>query len=334
MISFIVPVYNTEKYIEKCIESIISSGIKDFEIIIINDGSTDNSFNICKLLKKKYEDIITLINQRNQGVSKARNKGLDIAKGDWIIFVDSDDYIFTGSLSSIKLNDEVQLYLFEYSNDKDIDEEVANDIIEYKDKENEVLIDCIFNAKSILKERKANVVTPWAKIYKKSVIDNNNLRFIEELPIGEDMLFNLNYISKCSYSIYITRTIYHVEERVESASRKFNPNKLEHDKIFNNYLKKALLSNNNYKDKMYIYYDNVIVSYTECLFISLELNLTKQEVINQFSKVRKSINDKDVLKGSSNSIGWYRKIMFYLLCKEKYSLLLSICKKIRFMRTI
>lgn len=92
-ISIVIPVYNTEKYLEKCISSVLSSTLKDVEVILIDDGSTDDSLRICDEFAQKDNRIIVL-HQPNQGVSVARNIGIDNAKGEWLAFVDSDDYIF------------------------------------------------------------------------------------------------------------------------------------------------------------------------------------------------------------------------------------------------
>ncbi|MGU8763722.1 glycosyltransferase family 2 protein [Clostridium perfringens] len=94
-VSIIVPVYNTEKYLEKCINSILQQTYKNIEIIVVNDGSTDNSKNV---LNKKYKDNIILINQENKGLGGARNTGIKHASGDYIMFVDSDDYIIENSV--------------------------------------------------------------------------------------------------------------------------------------------------------------------------------------------------------------------------------------------
>lgn len=96
-ITIIVPVYNTENYIETCLKSLISQNLDNFEIICINDGSTDNSFDILNKYAKHYGNI-KILSQQNQGVSIARNNGLKIAKGDYVMFVDSDDWIEKNSL--------------------------------------------------------------------------------------------------------------------------------------------------------------------------------------------------------------------------------------------
>lgn len=99
IISIIIPVYNTEKYIQECIESLINQRTDEVEVILINDGSTGHSENICR---KYEEDFIIYVTQSHQGLPSARNKGLEVAKGKYIMFIDSDDYIDDGVISEIK----------------------------------------------------------------------------------------------------------------------------------------------------------------------------------------------------------------------------------------
>ena len=98
--SFIVPVYNTEKYLKKCLDSLFNQTYKDFEIIVVNDGSTDKSSNIISKYQKKYKNII-VINKENEGLSMARNRGVQKSSGKYIIFVDSDDYVSNKLLEEV-----------------------------------------------------------------------------------------------------------------------------------------------------------------------------------------------------------------------------------------
>lgn len=98
--SFIVPVYNTEKYLKKCLDSLVNQTYKDFEIIVVNDGSTDESYKIISRYKNKYKNI-SVINQENEGLSMARNRGVQKSSGKYIIFVDSDDYVSDKLLENI-----------------------------------------------------------------------------------------------------------------------------------------------------------------------------------------------------------------------------------------
>ena len=92
MISIIIPIYNVEKYLEKCLDSILNQTYKNLEIILIDDGSTDNSPNICNSYCEK-DKRIKIIHKNNEGVSSARNKGIELSKGKYIVFIDSDDYV-------------------------------------------------------------------------------------------------------------------------------------------------------------------------------------------------------------------------------------------------
>lgn len=109
-ISVIVPIYNAENFLERCIDSLLAQTIEDFELILVNDGSTDSSKRICERYKSKDKRII-LINQQNSGPSASRNSGLNIAKGEFICFVDADDYVGKEYLSCMlnKIDEETDL---------------------------------------------------------------------------------------------------------------------------------------------------------------------------------------------------------------------------------
>ena len=99
-LSIIVPIYNVEKYLPRCIESILNQTFKDFELILVNDGSTDSSYEILKEYENKYDNF-RVINQKNGGLSAAKNAGIKIAKGEYIAFLDSDDYLDKNFLETL-----------------------------------------------------------------------------------------------------------------------------------------------------------------------------------------------------------------------------------------
>ena len=98
LISIIIPVYNVEKYLSKCVESILAQGVEDFELLLVNDGSKDSSLAICNSYAER-DSRIKVLNKPNGGVSSARNLGLDNATGEWVTFVDSDDWLAEGALA-------------------------------------------------------------------------------------------------------------------------------------------------------------------------------------------------------------------------------------------
>ena len=177
LFSIIVPVYKTEKYLDKCILSILKQSYKDFELILVDDGSPDNCPIICDEYKKK-DKRIKVLHKENGGVSSARNAGLTVAEGEYIWFIDSDDYIETFSLQQLyeaQKEQKADLYVF---NNGSIHEMSIGNIDEFLEK---------YYFTYILG------FGPWNKLYKRNVISSNNLKFDTQETIGEDLLFNVNY---------------------------------------------------------------------------------------------------------------------------------------------
>lgn len=203
-ISVIVPVYNCEKYLEKCINSILSQSFEDFELILINDGSTDSSLEICK--KYSYLDNrIVLINQKNMGVSNTRKKGITLAKGNYICFIDSDDYIDKDSLK----------ILFKNINESSVDIVCCNSINFGKNAKGPINIkydEIIKDKERIYNDYFLNfryTCTLWGKLFNKKILDNlvfPNMRYAEDtflmLKIF-DRIKNIKLIKYCGYNYRI-----------------------------------------------------------------------------------------------------------------------------------
>ncbi len=118
--SVIIPIYNVEKYIDDCVLSVLNQTFVDFELILVNDGSTDNSYEKCLKWNDK-DKRVTIVNQKNKWLSGARNAGLDIAKGEYIIFLDGDDMLNNSALSILYQNlndDKILIYSYSYINEK------------------------------------------------------------------------------------------------------------------------------------------------------------------------------------------------------------------------
>lgn len=188
--SIIVPVYNVEKYIVNCINSILNQNFDDYEIIIVDDGSTDGSGLICDNFQKKNREIIKVIHQKNGGLSDARNTGIKNAKGEYLMFIDSDDFLYKkDSLSTLSyIIDNYQYDIIQYKmiyfyekNDKFL--ELNNlETLDYK----ENIIECL----KILNKKNQISVSACDKIVKASLIKNNNLYFIKGLQ-SEDIDWSL-----------------------------------------------------------------------------------------------------------------------------------------------
>ncbi|WP_270446860.1 glycosyltransferase family 2 protein [Fusobacterium varium] len=194
-ISVIVPVYNTEKYIKKCIRSIIEQTLKEIEIIIVNDGSKDKSLEIIKDLMKQ-DRRIKLINKENEGVSSARNSGIKMAKGKYIQFIDSDDWIekeFLEKMYDFAEKENVDIVVSDYY------EDYSNGKIKIK-KGKKKSKKVIFNSKEYLRDFFYDDDAPamWNKLFKTSLYKDNNIFYPENISIGEDLatIPKLIYFSK------------------------------------------------------------------------------------------------------------------------------------------
>ncbi|MCI8330315.1 MAG: glycosyltransferase [Oscillibacter sp.] len=224
MISIIIPVYNAGQYLNSCVDSILRSTYQDFELLLINDGSTDASPQICADYAA-LDHRVKLINQENQGVSAARNRGLEACRGEWIVFVDADDTIAVDFLSLVAQEEQSpDLMLFDHtSREKSLD--AAGPALErqyYQEADMPHLVRCILEPTQLRKNGNVNFCSLWAKAYKKSIIEQHCLRFSTNLFYGEDMLFNTNYELHMKSCVYIPYTAYFYRLRRDSASHRFD----------------------------------------------------------------------------------------------------------------
>lgn len=201
-VSVIVPVYNTEKYIERCLESILNQTYKEIEIIVVNDGSTDNSQEIINLYVKKYENVKSVI-QENSRQGAARNNGIKLASGEFIMFVDSDDYIFEDSIETlINIISNNNIAVGAMVEDKN----GYISSVEYVDKilckAEELKLKNLKNLKE-----SAKLSSSCHKLFRKSFLVDNNIFFPEKI-IWEDGPFNLNAWLKCENISYINKNVY------------------------------------------------------------------------------------------------------------------------------
>ena len=219
-VSIIVPAYNAEKSIEQCINSIESQTYENMEIIIINDGSTDNTKKVCENLKNKYKNIL-VINQKNMGVSKSRNVGIDNATGDYIMFVDSDDFVDENIIESMLKNRENDLVISNYKryyNEKKI---INNIQIEEKKYSIEEFLEDFWNLYNCYL-----INSPCFRLYKRNIINLNGIRFNPKYELGEDLIFNLEYLNYCKKIYVSSKCMYNYRYSDNSLTTKYRENYL------------------------------------------------------------------------------------------------------------
>ena len=187
-ITVIIPVYNSEKSLHFCIDSIISQTYKYWNLILVDDGSTDDSPSICDEYAKKYENI-TVIHKENGGVSSARNAGIDAADSEYIVFVDSDDYIDVSHLQTLieikQKNPEINNIWCTFKTVDDYNVEYRSECCSCDFYTTDELVD-LFN--------KWYIQVPVCKLFETKIIKQNHLCMDESIDLGEDFLFNLDYL--------------------------------------------------------------------------------------------------------------------------------------------
>lgn len=201
--SVIIPAYNCADTLKLTIDSVCKSGLEDYEIIVVDDGSIDKTPEICDELAEKHNNIVT-IHQKNAGVSATRNRGLTEAKGEYVLFFDADDTVDEGALlraAEIIEREKTDVLMFGMSFDYYCKGKLyRREEMKYDE---EIRIDGELSAEEFDGMYACNYLTPiWNKFYRSEIIRENELKFDESLFLMEDFLFSLDYIGKCQ-SIYV-----------------------------------------------------------------------------------------------------------------------------------
>lgn len=215
MISIIVPVFNVEKYLPDCLNSILSQSFTEFEVLLVNDGSTDNSGVICDEYAQK-DSRFKVYHKQNGGVSSARNFALDKITGDWVYFCDADDLLYEKALEILIRNfdDSVDCTMGGYIRFNE-----QGDILE----ENKIYEDNYMSIEEILLDfyhPRYKMVNGyiWNRLFRRNIIERHKLRFREDIFIKEDGLFLIQYLCNCNNgTFYTTKPVYKYIEHSSSA---------------------------------------------------------------------------------------------------------------------
>lgn len=289
-VSIIITAYNVEKFIKKCIESVIAQTFKQLEIIVVDDGSTDSTLKTIKEITENHSNIIVL-NKNNDGVSEARNLGIKHAKGVYITFVDGDDWIEADMIENMYIKAE----------ELGADVTVCDAIVDYEDGRRFYLKsgdikeygEKLINNKNIIVNMLPAV---WNKLYKKTLFTEKNIYFPKG-AIGEDLATTFRILVSCDKICKVNRGYYHYIQREGSLMRQYN------DQIFDIYqmfdvMKKFLYETNNYKiyknEYEYLFLGNGIFS------ILMKIQKYKGDHVVALTKINKVL--KSEIKNISDNI--------------------------------
>ena len=324
-VSIIVPVYNVEKYLHKCIDSLLSQTLPDIEIILIDDGSTDNSGNICDDYANNHKNI-KVYHQKNSGPSAARNIGLQYAQGEYVGFVDSDDFI----------SPDMYKNLYEIAKSKNIDLVTCNcNII---NKENSFWSSLKMPANKVLSKPEINCLISTSHenrilwftckgLYKLEIIKKNDITYYN-LNSGEDTLFNLEYLFCCNSIYHTSEAYYFYVQTPNSLTRsKYKPNLLE--KLEALYALKLTI----YSKYQFTSFSNDLNNYTMYhilpMLISNELahKCRVSEKVKAYKRIRHSEMIKEAFTNSSVKLINSKIKYLALMLKYRMYILLALLSK-------
>ncbi len=274
-ITVVVPVYNMAEHLEKAVNTLLSQSYKNYEIILVNDGSTDTSGKLCDDLSNQHK-CIRVFHKENGGLSSARNKGIDVATGDFIIFPDPDDWVDENYLSC----------LIDAHNDTDL--EICGHYIVTPDSQKthnpNATKTRLTKEQAIMSLLKSTAYCgfAWNKMYHLDIIKANNLRFDEELGMAQDLHFAFRYILLCNKIAYNPEPhyfYYQHEKGVTNINHPLTPRKISGLKTYEKLLE---LSKENVPEAIPLVCSTLANLNLNFIYIYLNSNMKEQEYLDKF----------------------------------------------------
>lgn len=325
-LSIIIPIYNVEHYVEKCIRSCanqLNVSPVNYEIILINDGTKDKSLEIAKRVSLDYDNII-IHSQKNGGLSSARNKGLSLAKGEYVWFVDSDDWITEDALSIIfKEIEDNNLDILEFDHYYAIEK---NNVIRLKINEfyNNIETDVISGIQSL--EQFGFIVGVCYKVIRRSLFQNNLLSF----PLNEyneDFIITYSLVSKSIRYKKISIPLYYYYSRYDSITKTRNSEHLQiyyedilkNLKVFQKLIAESSFNTTKIKEMQFFYATNLLLGI---------LKLKNNQLIEYFINELADIELYPIIKYDYHNIGWKRNLFIKLINNKMLFKLFLFIKRI------
>lgn len=310
MVSIIVPIYNSFKFLNRCIESLVMQTVHDIEIVLVDDGSMDDSLSLCKEWARKDGRII-IIEQENSGVSVARNRGIEVSTGEFIILLDSDDWLALNTVEVLldeqrKNNADCVIFGFNQTNGNlwaPSEEKVYNTLVELK-------TDFPFWLNTELLSSSVN------KLYKRELIKNE---YPVGMAFGEDLLFSLDYLQQCRCISFIKTPLYqHEVFNQTSLTHTFNIKRFKDiETIQKRILDFAVIQDDNELYKKYI---SDCIRIMRSFLLSEECFIVKKEILKEWIECSYF---KDLIL-SQYKIVWQNRLLLYFVQQRLY-LLANLC---------
>ena len=313
-ISIIVPIYNAEKYLSRCIDSIRRQSYNNYEVILINDGSTDDSEKIC-LAYEREDSRVRYIRQENAGVAAARNYGIKNARGKYVALLDNDDYFNYDFLKQIMVHDEqnADILLFQYIN-------VTG---EHTKKQEQVVLEKICTESLVKKGeylqremfcptseaiKQSTIVFPWGKAYRREFLLENGIHFDSRIKLCEDVYFNLKAYEHAEKVLYVHYPAYFYFQNIHSAGKGFNPKVVEMEEYNIRLLDEFVNAKPRNKEYMKAYDNCLCFRYWSCCF-SYFVHPQNTKKIRQITQEMKEFERRTNIRRAFKTLPKIRKSM-------------------------
>lgn len=343
LISIIIPIYNSEKYLDNCLKSILNQTYKNFEVLCVDDGSSDRSVEIINQYVLRDKRVIFYKN-RTKGVSAARNYALEKCKGEYVLFVDSDDWIdldicYEAFKVAKMENADIVLwsYIREYPDQSKPRYILGNQKKIFRKEDMNYLCRRLYGliGKELSQPEDANtIVTAWGKLYKKEKIGDLKFVDLKEIGTSEDTLFNMEVFQKCEKAVYIPKCSYHYRKNnVDSVTTRYNPKLYKQWENLYNIIEKKIYSLENPAICLEAFYNRIALGLIPYV---LNVVVSKNGLKKQYREVKAVLVNKRYQKAFDSLQIKYMPIywrLFFIFAKVKFSIgVLLLGEVMQFMR--
>lgn len=324
--SIILPVFNGEKYVNRAIKSVLSQNYNNWELIVVNDGSTDNSLNVINSIKSSK---IVVICKNNTGVSETRNLGIEKSQGDYLIFLDADDWLESGCLYNMNEainNSSADLFIFNYNYVGSSGVRKAKEITVTK--EDRVPISSIITASVGLYQWKneawyGNLRSVWGKSFKREIIINNSIRFVNNLKIGEDMIFVLEYLIHSNKVFFSNEIVYNYFHNIDSVMNSRKWTDLSQGKLYFSEVEKLISNQVSESTKADLWLETAESDWMTIVF-------SENSILKKYKIMKKIMSDEYYIRFAENGLDSNVKQKIYaFVIKHKQAILLMLLTYLR-----
>lgn len=334
-ISIVIPVYNVEKYLDKCVQSAINQTLQDIEIILVDDESPDGCPQMCDEYAKK-DSRVKVVHKKNGGLGFARNSGIEIATGEYVTFLDSDDFVDLNTyehlynIANANSLDAIYYKFKRFTNENEVQPGIATtDIKKYKgDDIKELMLDIIASEPTAKVDHKIQCSSCTA-MYRMDIIKQNNVRFHSERElISEDMIFNLDFLKYAKAAAFNNGEHYHYRVNPTSLTSTFRTDRFWKNLIQYKYLINHLnhweLNKKDGEERC----SRFLIGYSRT---AISQNLTSNSPKTEKKEWLKAILSDDIWNHIINNYNWkklpmYPKLFFWMCIKKNFLLLYILCK--------